>query len=67
MLVCWLRDRFAWSAVNSCVMNSFIHLLYMILINEDYALLGKIMSLIYLLGAIGICLMPKGVGGEIKD
>jgi len=35
--------------------------------NEDYALLGKIMSLIYLLGAIGICLMPKGVGGEIKD
>ena len=35
--------------------------------NEDYALLGRIMSLIYLLGAIGICLLPKGVGGEIKD
>ena len=35
--------------------------------NEDYALLGKIMSLIYLLGAIGICLMPKGVGGDLKD
>jgi len=35
--------------------------------DEDYALLGRIMSLIYLLGAIGICLLPKGVGGEIKD
>jgi len=29
--------------------------------------LGKIMSLIYLLGAIGICLLPKDVGGEIED
>ena len=35
--------------------------------NEDYALLGRIMSLIYLLGAIGICLMPSGVGGSIED
>ena len=35
--------------------------------NEDYALLGKIMSLIYLLGAIGILLLPSGVGGEIED
>ena len=35
--------------------------------NEDYALLGKIMSLIYLLGAIGILLLPEGVGGEIED
>lgn len=35
--------------------------------NEDYALLGRIMSLIYLVGAIGICLMPAGVGGEIED
>ena len=35
--------------------------------NEDYALLGRIMSLIYLLGAVGICLLPKGVGGEIRD
>jgi MFS family permease len=35
--------------------------------NEDYALLGRIMSLIYLLGAIGICLMPSGVGGTIED
>ena len=35
--------------------------------NEDYAALGRIMSLIYLLGAIGICLLPKGVGGEIED
>ena len=35
--------------------------------NEDYALLGRIMSLIYLLGAIGICLMPEGVGGTLED
>ena len=35
--------------------------------NNDYALIGKLTSCIYLLGAIGICLMPKGVGGEIKD
>ena len=35
--------------------------------DEDYQLLGKIMSLIYLLGAIGICLLPKDVGGEIED
>ena len=35
--------------------------------NENYALLGQIMSLIYLLGAIGICLMPSGVGGSIED
>ena len=35
--------------------------------DENYALLGRIMSLIYLLGAIGICLLPKGVGGEIED
>jgi len=35
--------------------------------DEDYALLGKIMSLIYLLGAVGILLLPSGVGGEIED
>ena len=35
--------------------------------DENYALLGRIMSLIYLLGAIGICLLPRGVGGEIED
>ncbi|MBA63124.1 MAG: hypothetical protein CMJ76_12250 [Planctomycetaceae bacterium] len=35
--------------------------------NEDYALVGRITSWIYLLGAIGICLMPAGVGGEIKE
>ena len=35
--------------------------------DENYQLLGQIMSLIYLLGAIGICLLPKGVGGEIED
>ena len=35
--------------------------------NNDYALIGKLTSFIYLLGAIGILLMPKGVGGEIKD
>ncbi len=35
--------------------------------DNDYARIGQITSIIYLLGAIGICLMPKGVGGEIKD
>ena len=35
--------------------------------DENYALLGRIMSLIYLLGAVGICLLPRGVGGEIED
>ena len=34
--------------------------------NEDYALVGRITSWIYLLGAIGICLMPKNVGGAIE-
>ena len=35
--------------------------------DNDYSLIGRATSLIYLLGAIGICLLPKGVGGEIKD
>lgn len=35
--------------------------------NNDLSAIGKITSFIYLLGAIGICLMPKGVDGEIKD
>ncbi len=35
--------------------------------NNDYARIGQITSFIYLLGAIGILLMPKDVGGEIKD
>jgi len=35
--------------------------------DEDYAQLGRIMSLIYLLGAVGICLLPRDVGGEIRD
>ncbi len=35
--------------------------------NNDYARIGQITSFIYLLGAIGILLMPKGVGGDIKD
>ena len=35
--------------------------------DNDYSLIGRTTSLIYLLGAIGICLLPKGVGGEIKD
>ena len=35
--------------------------------NNDLSAIGKITGFIYLLGAIGICLMPKGVGGEIKD
>lgn len=35
--------------------------------NNDFQAIGKLTSLIYLLGAIGILLMPKGVEGEIKD
>ncbi len=34
---------------------------------NDFQLIGRITSLIYLLGAIGILLMPKGVEGKIKD
>ena len=41
-----------------------------ILINyfeNDYSLIGRITSLVFLLGAIGICLVPKGVAGKIQD
>jgi len=34
---------------------------------NDFQAIGRVTSLIYLLGAIGILLMPKGVEGEIKD
>ena len=35
--------------------------------NNDYGMIGRVTSVIYLLGAIGICLVPRGVGGEIRD
>jgi SHS family sialic acid transporter-like MFS transporter len=35
--------------------------------NNDYGMIGRVTSIIYLLGAIGICLVPRGVGGEIRD
>ena len=34
---------------------------------NDYSVIGRITSLVFLLGAIGICLLPGGVDGEIKD
>ena len=34
---------------------------------NDYSVIGRITSLVFLLGAIGICLLPVGVDGEIKD
>ena len=35
--------------------------------NNDFGAIGRLTSLIYLFGAIGILLMPKGVEGKIKD
>jgi SHS family sialic acid transporter-like MFS transporter len=35
--------------------------------NNDYGMIGRLTSVIYLLGAVGICLVPRGVGGEIRD
>ena len=35
--------------------------------NNDYGMIGRLTSMIYLLGAVGICLVPRGVGGEIRD
>jgi len=35
--------------------------------NNDFAAFGKVTTLVYILGAIGILLMPKGVEGKIKD
>ncbi|MDP6795264.1 MAG: MFS transporter [Verrucomicrobiota bacterium] len=35
--------------------------------DNDFRQIGRITSLIYLFGAIGILLMPKGVEGTIKD
>ena len=33
----------------------------------DFRQVGRVTSLIYLFGAVGILLMPKGVEGKIKD
>ena len=35
--------------------------------DNDFRQIGRINSLIYLFGAVGILLMPKGVEGKIKD
>ncbi|MED5382291.1 MAG: MFS transporter [Verrucomicrobiota bacterium] len=35
--------------------------------NNDFAAFGKVTTLVYLLGAVGILIMPKGVEGKIKD
>ena len=35
--------------------------------DNDFRAIGRITSMIYLCGAIGILLMPKGVEGKIKD
>ena len=45
----------------------FITSMLIVHFNNDFGALGRLTSLIYLLGAIGILLMPKGVEGEIKD
>lgn len=45
----------------------FITSMLIVYFNNDFGAIGRITSLIYLLGAIGILLMPKGVEGEIKD
>ncbi|MDA0590119.1 MAG: MFS transporter [Planctomycetota bacterium] len=45
----------------------FVTALLITAFDNDYSRIGRVTSLIYLLGAIGICLVPKHVGGEIKD
>ena len=45
----------------------FITSMLMVHFENDFGAIGRVTSLIYLLGAIGILLMPKGVEGEIKD
>ena len=38
-----------------------------VVFENDFAAFGKVTTLVYLLGAIGILLLPKGVEGKIKD
>ena len=45
----------------------FITSMLIVYFNNDFGAIGRVTSLIYLFGAIGILLMPKGVEGEIKD
>ena len=45
----------------------FITSMLIVYFNNDFGAIGRLTSLIYLLGAIGILLMPKGAEGEIKD
>ena len=45
----------------------FITAMLITYFENDFRQIGRITSLIYLFGAIGILLMPKGVEGKIKD
>ena len=45
----------------------FITSMLIVYFNNDFGAIGRLTSLIYLFGAVGILLMPKGVEGEIKD
>ena len=45
----------------------FITSMLIVYFNNDFGAIGRLTSLIYLFGAIGILLMPKDVEGEIKD
>ena len=45
----------------------FITAMLITYFDNDFRQIGRITSLIYLFGAIGILLMPKGVEGKIKD
>ena len=38
-----------------------------VVFENNFAAFGKVTTLVYLLGAIGILLLPKGVEGKIKD
>ena len=48
-------------------MALFITSMLIVYFNNDFGAIGRLTSLIYLFGAIGILLMPKDVEGEIKD
>jgi cyanate permease len=38
-----------------------------VVFNNNFAAFGKVTTLVYLLGAIGVLLLPKGGEGKIKD
>jgi MFS transporter, SHS family, sialic acid transporter len=45
----------------------FVTALLITAFDNDFSMIGRVTSLIYLLGAIGICLVPANVGGDIRD